>query len=99
MAARVQLVTREGCHLCADAREVVRRVLGEPGEPAKPGAAWEELDVDDPGADPAFRAAHTDWVPVLLLDGAVLDSFRIDEQRLRAAVGTGSPHRRRWRPW
>ncbi len=93
MAARVQLVTREGCHLCTEARAVVRRVLGEPG------AAWEELDVDDPGADPAFRAAHTDWVPVLLLDGAVLDSFRVDEQRLRAAVGADSRQRRRRRPW
>jgi len=90
-AARVRLVVREGCHLCADARGVLARVLPEGG--------WEELDVDAPSASPNFRAEHSDWVPVLLLDGAVHDRFRVDEDRLRRALEEPLPGRRRWRPW
>lgn len=86
---RVRLLTRAGCHLCAAAREVVAAVVAPGG--------WEEVDVDDPATDPALRAAHTDWVPVLLLDGAVHDQLRVDAQRLRRALAR--PPGRRRRPW
>lgn len=86
---RVQLVTRVGCHLCAQARDVVTRVV--------PAGEWEELDVDDPAAEESFRAEHTDWVPVVLLDGRVFDRFRVDEGRLRRALA--APRGRRRRPW
>jgi hypothetical protein len=49
------------------------------------GVAWVERDVD---ADPADRERWSDWVPVLLVDGREVDSLRVSERRLRAALGT-----------
>ncbi|MEQ3550413.1 glutaredoxin family protein [Pseudonocardia nematodicida] len=80
MTVRVQLLTRTGCHLCSDAAEVVARVCAETG------TGWEPVDVD---ADPELRAEYGDQVPVVLLDGAEHDSFRVDEARLRADLTSG----------
>ena len=77
MIARVTLYTREGCHLCAAAREVVARVCADLGE------AFEEVDVD---GDDELRARFTDEVPVTFVDGRQHDFWRVDEQRLRAAL-------------
>ena len=76
---RVRLLTREGCHLCAEAAEVVARVCAETG------TGWDTVDVD---ADPELRAEYGDQVPVVLLDGREHDSFRVDEARLRADLGS-----------
>ena len=81
---RITLVGRPGCHLCDDAREVVRRVADDTG------AGWVELSVDD---DPDLLAAYSEQVPVVLVDGAQHDFFRVDEQRLRRALTGGG----RWR--
>ena len=78
MTARVTLVTRPGCHLCEAAREVVARVC------ADLGATWEELDMD---ADPALAARYADEIPVTLVDGHQHDFWRVDETRLRRALG------------
>jgi glutaredoxin-like protein DUF836 len=78
VTARVTLVTRPGCHLCEAAREIVARVCADLGE------AWEELDLD---ADPALSARHADEIPVTLVDGRQHDFWRVDETRLRRALG------------
>lgn len=75
--SQVVLVVREGCHLCADAREVVAAVCSERG------VSWSERDVD---ADPADRDRWSDWVPVLLVGGREVDSLRVSATRLRAAL-------------
>jgi glutaredoxin len=75
--ARVVLVGRQGCHLCDEARDVVRRVVAETG------TSWTEVDVD---ADPELRRQYSDQVPVVLVDGLQHDFWRVDEQRLRAAL-------------
>lgn len=77
MEHRITLLTRTGCHLCDDAREVVRRVAAETGAP------WEESDVD---RDPALRARYGDLVPVVLVDGKERGYWRIDRARLRRAL-------------
>ncbi|SDQ16165.1 glutaredoxin family protein [Quadrisphaera sp. DSM 44207] len=77
-APRVVLYGRAGCHLCDVARETVRRVC------AQTGAGWSEVDVD---TDPELRARYTDLVPVVVVDGHHHDHWRIEEQRLRAALG------------
>jgi glutaredoxin len=77
MAHRITLLTRTGCHLCDDAREVVRRVAAESGAP------WEETDVD---GDPELRAEYGDLVPVVLVDGKEHGYWRIEEPRLRRAL-------------
>ena len=74
----VELLSRAGCHLCDDARRLVERLAGETG------ARWTETDVD---ADPALRAEFSDLVPVVRVDGKELGYWRIDEARLRRALG------------
>lgn len=73
----VTFVTRAGCHLCEQAEPVVRAAAAEAG------AAFEVRDVD---ADPADRAAWTDKVPVVLLDGREHAYWTVDEPALRRAL-------------
>ena len=78
---RITLVVRAGCHLCEQAREVVRRVADDTG------AGWAEVDVDTAAdLDPAVRARWSEEVPVTLVDGVQHDYWRVDEARLRAAL-------------
>lgn len=76
-APRITLYTRDGCHLCADARTVIRAVAGETGE------QWREVDVD---ADPEDRAEYGDLVPVVLVDGAMHGYYIVDAGQLRQAL-------------
>jgi glutaredoxin len=76
---RVVLYSRNGCHLCEAAREVVARVCADLGE------AFDEVDVDGDG-DLADRFG--DEVPVTFVDGRQHDFWRVDEARLRAALTT-----------
>ncbi|PFG36514.1 glutaredoxin-like protein DUF836 [Flavimobilis soli] len=80
-APRVELLVRASCHLCEDAREVVAAVCAELGE------RWVEQDVD---ADPALVATYSDYVPVVLVDGVQQAFWRVDERRLRRALGRPS---------
>jgi len=76
--ARVTLYARSGCHLCEAARTVVDRVCADLDE------RWREVDVDT-DADLARRFG--DEVPVTFVDGRRHDFWRVDEQRLRRALG------------
>lgn len=79
MAARVILYGRAGCHLCADARTVVTGVCADLGE------TMAEVDIDAAG-DPVLLRRWTDHVPVVTVDGRVVDVLRVDPARLVAAV-------------
>ena len=77
---RLQLLTRQGCHLCEVAAETLERIAAEAGtEP-------EAVDVD---ADPELQAEYGDRVPVVLLDGAEHSYFTVDVVRLRRDLGLG----------
>ncbi len=71
---RLQLLTRDGCHLCVAAAETVQRIAAEAGVGSR------EVDVD---AEPELQAEYGDRVPVLLLDGREHGYWRIEEERLR----------------
>ena len=86
---RVRLLTRAGCHLCDEARTVIAAVCAETGD------AFEEVDVD---ADPELRRRFSDEVPVTFVDGDQHDFWRVDPDRLRAALGVRGPAARR-RSW
>ena len=75
---RITLYTRPGCHLCDDARVVVERVCADLGE------SFEEVDIttDDELAD-----RFGEDIPVTFVDGRQHDFWRVDEDRLRAALG------------
>lgn len=76
--ARVTLVGKPGCHLCDDARAVVQAVCGTAG------VDWVEVSILD---DPALADRFAEQIPVVLVDGAVHGYWRIDADRLRAALG------------
>ncbi|MFC8598533.1 glutaredoxin family protein [Isoptericola sp. NPDC057191] len=74
---RVLLYTRQGCHLCDEARAVVTDVCGAAGE------AWREIDIDvddAPGGDLVGR--YGDYVPVVEVDGVQQGFWRVDGARL-----------------
>jgi glutaredoxin len=66
----VIVYTRGGCHLCEEAKEILRRH----------GLAFQEIDID---ADPELRARYTDCVPVVTIDGKERFRGRIEERLLR----------------
>jgi glutaredoxin len=76
-AARVTFYSRQGCHLCDEARQVVARVCADLGE------TFDEVDVD---SDPDLRDRFDEEVPVTFVDGRQHDFWRVDETRLRAAL-------------
>jgi hypothetical protein len=80
---RITLIGKPGCHLCDDARVVVQRVAEDTG------TGWLELSILD---DEALAAVYAEQIPVVLVDGEQHDFWRVDEQRLRAALA----RRRRW---
>ena len=76
---RITLYTREGCHLCDDARAVLDRVREQTGE------GYDEVDI---AGDPGLTAEYGDRIPVVLLDGREHGYWRVEEQRLlRDLVG------------
>jgi hypothetical protein len=80
---RITLIGKPGCHLCDDARTVVERVA------EATGVGWRELSILE---DQALAEAYAEQIPVVLVDGEPHDFWRVDEQRLRAALAG----RRRW---
>ena len=75
----VTLLGKPGCHLCDDARAVVTAVLA-----SYPGVGFEEKSILD---DPALLDAYAEEIPVVLIDDRVHTIWRVDEARLRAALG------------
>ena len=75
-SARVVMIGKPDCHLCAVAREVIERVVAETGDD------FVEVDL---GSDPRL-ARYAEEIPVTFVDGAQHDYWRVDERRLRAAL-------------
>jgi hypothetical protein len=74
---RVTLLTRTACHLCEPVRAVVTEVC------SNGGYGWREVNVD---SDPDLRSEYGDQVPVVLVDGEFLASYRLDADALSAAL-------------
>jgi hypothetical protein len=74
---RVTLLTRPGCHLCDAARAVIARVA------ADLGVGWDERDITASADD---LAQYSEMIPVTLVDGVQHDFWRVNEDRLRAAL-------------
>ena len=82
MSARVTLVGKPDCHLCADARAVIEAVCAETGE------SYVELSILD---DPDLADRYWEQIPVTLVDGVQHDFWRVDATRLRAALAVPPP--------
>jgi glutaredoxin len=78
---QVTLITRRGCHLCADASATLQRLAAELS------FGYAEVDVDtDPQLSQAQRDEYGDHVPVILIDGKEHGYWRVEEARFRRAV-------------
>lgn len=75
--ARVVVYTRLGCHLCDLALEIVATVCADTGD------SWTQVFIE---SDDELARRFTDQVPVTYVDGAQHDFWRVDEERLRAAL-------------
>lgn len=76
-AHTVTLLTKPGCHLCEDAREVVTGVCEQTG------SEYRERDIT---GDPQLLRDYAEYIPVVFVDGAPWDRLRIDAARLRAVL-------------
>ncbi|MGQ0844301.1 MAG: glutaredoxin family protein [Sporichthyaceae bacterium] len=76
-APRVTLLHKEGCHLCDDARLVIEQVCAELG------VGWEQVDIN---SDEELYRRWWEQIPVTLVDGVQHDFWRVDPDRLRAAL-------------
>lgn len=77
-AVPLTLYGRAWCHLCDDMRAALEPLLAEFGA---------QVDMVDIDADPLLEARYNELVPVLVCDGVELCHYRLDEERVRAALG------------
>jgi glutaredoxin len=75
--SRVTVYTRADCGLCVKAEAEVARIC------ADLGVGWTAVDID---TDPELRAEYGDRVPVIEVDGREHGFWRVEEERLRAAL-------------
>jgi thiol-disulfide isomerase/thioredoxin len=77
-APHLVLYGRAWCHLCEDMQAALAPLAAE---------AAARLDIVDVDSDPALQSRYDELVPVLICDGVELCHYRLDEARVRAALG------------
>ncbi|WP_308291376.1 glutaredoxin family protein [Mumia sp. zg.B21] len=75
---RVVVYAKPGCHLCEDAIALVAQVCAETG------TSWREVDIS---GDAELMRTYGEQIPVTFVDGRQHDFWRVDPERLRAALG------------
>ncbi len=74
----VTLIGKPGCHLCEDAQRVIEKVCAETG------VSWQSKDITQ---DAELHRKYWEQIPVVLVDGKQHTFWRVDESRLRRALG------------
>lgn len=77
----ITLYTREGCHLCDEAKAIIAPMLSQFG------AKLREVDIDD---DPVLRDRYTDDVPVIFVGSQFFAKHRVDPALLRRKLEQAS---------
>jgi len=72
---RVTLISREGCHLCEVAEQILDRIA--PGQ-------WARVEISE---SIELEREYSDRVPVVLLDGKEHGYWRVEEDRLLRDLG------------
>ena len=70
----ITLYTREGCHLCEEAKAAILPFVSEIG------ATFREVDIDD---NPVLHGRYTNDVPVIFLGAKMVAKHRLDPGQLR----------------
>ena len=78
MSKKLVLVSKPGCHLCDDAREIILDVLKD-----FPDVSFEEKNISD---DQELIDAYSEEIPVVLIDGKQHSFWRVDSERLSEAL-------------
>lgn len=78
---RVVVFSKPGCHLCEDAVAVVSAVC------SAADIAWQERDIS---GDEALMREYGEQIPVTFVDGRQHDFWRVNAERLRAALQSAS---------
>lgn len=80
-AVSLTFIAKPGCHLCDDARAVVREVIGS----LAPAVEVEvtELSILD---NPALMDEFAEEIPVVMIEGRVHTIWRVEPARLRTAL-------------
>lgn len=76
---RVTMYGKPGCHLCDVARDVIAEVCAELG------VGWDEVDIT---TDDELYRRFWEQIPVTYVDGTQHDFWKVDPDRLRAALRT-----------
>jgi glutaredoxin len=78
----VTLLSKPGCHLCDDARPIVHEIVGQ-----FDSVTLVERSILE---DADLHAQYWDQIPVVLIDDVVHTIYRVDPDRLRAALAERS---------
>ncbi|QYH34616.1 glutaredoxin family protein [Salinibacterium sp. M195] len=78
---RLVLIGKPGCHLCDDARIAVTHVIA--ALPPELSVEFTEQSIID---DEELHAKYRDEIPVVLINDRVHTIWRVDPERLRAAL-------------
>lgn len=84
-ATRLTLIGKPDCHLCDDARVVIASVVENLGAGAS--VEFNELSILD---DPELNSRYWDEIPVLMINDRVHAIWRVDAERLAAAIRTAA---------
>jgi glutaredoxin len=80
----ISLITRSGCHLCDEASDALAQVLARfASEYPQAEYVAETIDID---SHPELLERYSDEVPVVLLNGEQQSFWRVDQERLFAAM-------------
>lgn len=84
MSIELTLLSKPGCHLCEEARDVVDGVMQEfiAANPAI-SLSLNEINILE---DDSLRARYAEEIPVLLINDKVHNYWRIDDERLMRAL-------------
>ncbi len=72
----VVLYTRAGCHLCDEAKQVLR----------DEGVEFSTVDID---SDAGLRALYNEEVPVVFIGGRKAFKYHVDRRELRKRLARG----------
>ena len=78
----ITLLSKPGCHLCDDARAVIERGRSSLSE-KHIDTTLDEIDILQ---DARLARLHAEEIPVVLIDGRRHAIWRVDEDRLTAAI-------------
>ena len=79
----VTVYTRQGCHLCDDAENVLESLREELNF---------EIEIIDIDIDPELIKLYSDQVPVIHIDGIHHDFYKVDPLRFKSSLEKHRQH-------